>query len=187
MDEHYYTPEEFANKLLTDNTKGKELSNHLQTFIDGYDCDNDNDQNTFLFEILITIFLELYYGLVEKNNEHNDDIIIDATTMDSIETEIKEKFNSINYMVSIHKYEIDEYNTEFLKPITNKRYCKIICRHNKDDLDYFNKYIDNIDENKIYHMMLNNNYIKQNNLKDIYSIWIYSNMYYKIFFTKFSV
>jgi hypothetical protein len=183
----YYTPQTIAWKLLMDDTD-EALSGALLGFGDG----EDDDPESFMFEILITIFIEMVFdiavvaqasndGSTSQDFEFNPDM--EKFDLDLFIDTIKKKFNRISYICSVTTYDkksMSSYELNELQKTVNNRYCRIILKHNPDDKKTFRK--KQIDEN--YHMILNENYRIKKHLKDIYAIVIINEKVYQIYFDK---
>lgn len=182
-----YTPEMFAWKLLLDDTNSAVLSANLQTFTDTYD--EADDPTTFTFEVLITIFMELIFGILKLNHyaEHNNENFeFDFTNsnLEDILPMLKHKFNELCYVLSVETIDETNENIAYVNSVIISRYCKIILRHSKLDEYYFSVHSDEIDDEKDYHMILNGRFKKTNKLNEVYSTCSINNKTYKISFDK---
>jgi hypothetical protein len=194
LDQEYFTPELFALKLLMDtNNNYTSLDKQLQTFTD---YDENNDPTSFFFEIVLTIFMELFFGILKlnhfaendsNNTEEEFDPIMESDTVEDLLPIISEKFNKIGLIVSIFPTEINDYTKKIIDKEIKNRYCRIIYRNNESDENYFDQHEDEIDEDKMYHMILNGNFKKNNNLNDLYATWTIDDKYYKISFKKIEI
>lgn len=180
IDNNTYTPKSIAWKLLMDDDIAV-LSAKL--FEINPDDLNDTDPNSYLFEILITIFMEMIF---------NSAILISATNDDDIESFnpdlskfninnflplIKEKFKKINILAVVNEFENNEHTSN---KILSGRYCRIILKCDIKSHHFFKK--NNIDEN--YHMILNTDFKKSNKLNNIYATVIINNVINQIYFDK---
>lgn len=206
FDHDYFTPELFAWKLLMDDGTNKSLDAQLQTFTD---YDEGEDPTSFFFEILLTIFMELVFGILRLNhlakleeNENPDvqlneefDPILESETIEDILPIISEKFKQIGIYVSVLPTELNDYTETIINKEKSDRYCRIIYRNDLNDVDYFVHNADDIDDQKMYHMILNNTFKKTNDLDKLYATWMINldttqtnpSKYYKILFKKIEV
>jgi hypothetical protein len=180
-----YTPEIFAWKLLLDNTKSDVLSANLQTFTDTYD--EADDPITFSFEVMITIFMELVFGILKLNHyaEGNDEEFepdFSKHNIDDILPLLKHKFNELCYILSVEVIDDTVDNKSYIDSIMGERYCKIILRHNESDQAYFAIHDDDIDSDKDYHMILNGRFKQTKNLNEVHATCALNNKVYKISF-----
>jgi len=181
-----YTPELFAWKLLLDDTKTDILSANLQTFTDT--DDEADDPITFSFEVMITIFMELVFGILKLNHyaENADQEFEPDFTKHNLEDILpllKHKFNELCYILSVEVIDDTADNKSYIDSIVGERYCKIILRHNESDKGYF--IINNdglIDPEKDYHMILNGRFKPTKNLNEVYAICVVNNKVHKISF-----
>jgi hypothetical protein len=188
-DKNDYTPESLAWKLLLD-----DVDTALATQLLGINPDDihDTDQTTYLFEILITIFMEMIFDIAllgdmtEYENNNNTDYKFnpDLTKVDLnvfLPTLIK-KFEHISILLSTEINDIDTDDKVYMQEILDNRYCRVILRHNKDDTDYFIK--NGLPNDLNYHMILNsntsNNQFKK--IKDVYAVILLNNKLHKIAF-----
>jgi hypothetical protein len=189
IDDTNYTPETLAWKLLFDNNI-ESFSSQLLTFTD--EASKETEPTTYIFEVLITIFMEMIIAIL-KTNYYSDDNNNDKefnpkfshNDFDEILSNLKQKFNLINILLFIEKIEPIEDNKLHITEVTKNRYCRIIMKHNKDDFTLFNIYEDRIPEDKIYHMLLNNKFVLTNkNLNSVYAIASLDGITYRIYFSK---
>lgn len=189
IDDTNYTPETLAWKLLFDNNI-ESFSSQLLTFTD--EASKETEPTTYLFEVLITIFMEMIIAILKTNyysddNNNNKEFNpkFNHNDFDEILTNLKEKFNLINILLFTEKIEPIEDNKLHITEVTKNRYCRIIMKHNKDDFTLFNIYEDRIPEDKIYHMLLNNKFVLTNkNLNSVYAIASLDGITYRIYFSK---
>src|SRR3989344_698035 len=135
-----------ANYLLTNNKQQNLLILSNST---------DEFEATYLFEILLSIFVEILNSLLLS------DFIID----DHLDF-IDKKFNNVSYTLHYFKHEITPDSYDDIQFIINNRYARISLDNNT-----FNKYISSgfVDNKKF-------------KLKDIYCILFYQNYLYKFLF-----
>src|SRR3989338_3079930 len=102
-DDQIYTPETIAWRLLLHDTGSSILTSMLETYSEGND--NEQNQDTFYFEILITIMMELIFDMMKLDFYSNNtgDFTYD---MENIDIEpviklVKQKFNKIHVIAHI--------------------------------------------------------------------------------------
>jgi hypothetical protein len=176
--EDYFTTEGIAWKLLMDTT----ISDENKIVIFSEDSSVDTTTNLLTeFETLITIYMEMIYGLVKINylansQDENGDIpeniyddfipTIDGFTIDDLTEIFADRLYKIKYQLCLHEYNEYDKNDETV----NQYYCKILLRNKDDSYFYMNK--DRIPDNKYFTFVIRRNYknssIKE--LKDIYAI-----------------
>lgn len=181
-----YTPEELAWKLIMDENI---TSGVLMTF------SNENTKET-MFEILITIYIEMifnYYKIkylentiyedqenVDKINEefYNIKLDINNINLNTLLQVFYDKFMKLNILL-----QVSEISNEYYNYIKKDRYCTILLKDSPTDETYFimnEKYLDNT---KRYHFVLNSQYEKKDNLREIFCSIKLNDKYYKIFFS----
>jgi uncharacterized protein YrzB (UPF0473 family) len=183
IDNCVYSPEELAWKLIMDENIN---SSAIMAF-------SDENSKEILFEILITIYIEMLFNYYKLNylentlNDENEDKICDEFEnfkLDMTKVNINvltsifvEKFKLIKFILNISEITYDIY--EFTK---KNRYCTLLLKDSPSDSVYFifNEHL--IDPNKKYHFVLNSLYIPKDNLRDIYCTISINNKYYKISF-----
>ena len=112
LDQDIYSPETFAWKLLLDDTKSDKLSSMLQTFTDIKD--QEDDPVSFFFEIVLTILLELIFGIMKLDHyaENSADTeFIPNYDLDQMIPTLKQKFNELHlilFMTVIENIEDNE-------------------------------------------------------------------------------
>lgn len=151
------TVESMAWKLLFDN-KTDPLSARMLLFSE----EQDDDQTTFTFEVLLNIMMELIFGMLKiewlkfcenkKLTEFNPKFTVDD--FENVIPALKQKFAKINYLISI--YEIEEFENQ---------YCRIMLR--KQDFVIF----------------LNPKFEKVNKLDDVFAVCKLDEKTYRIKFS----
>jgi hypothetical protein len=165
---------------------GDEITNLSSTIlsfnVDGYD--EAQDPTSFTFEIMITIFVEMMCSLAMIMSEDDEDIRKRLVMSDFFDT-IKEKLLKASVSVHINVIEKEwlEGDTGYFKGLIDKRYCKVILRDNPDEESLFDRY--GVDNQNMYHMLLNPKYKKQKNLKDIEALFTVKGNIYQISFDFF--
>lgn len=135
-----------------------------------YSVDMDNDQSSFLFEILITFYMEgivnghkLYEMLQSKKivtNQTSKTINVFQITSENLLL-CEPWLNSLGFMLFVSEYNANEYT------IDQSEYCKIILRDNPKDKKFFvSKKID-----KPYHFIMFSNYKPTNKLENIKALF----------------
>lgn len=193
-DDDIITPEVLARKLLFDDDISG-YSGTLLPFIINDEKTDDNDYNRCAgqFEILITVYMEMVYGLLMINhiNEHinedgvlDDTIDLDATfNPDLTEYDISdlteifsEKFSKVKIFLSVTEMNNSIYYNEY--------YCRILLKETNEGKTYFNENKDRLDPNKHYTFLLRNDINKnQTRLNDFYAICSFNNKKVKISFS----
>lgn len=183
IDENNYTPEALAWKLLMDD---KITTSNLMVFSD------ENNKET-VFEILLTIYLEMIFGHYKMaylesnyNEEDYDDIYenfkLDITNVNlfALTNVFASKFNKLNYILNVKEITREKYDEN-----KKNRYCTILLKDSPFDNTYFLMNEQYIDPEKRYHFVLNSLYKRKENinLRDIYCTVIINNICYKIYFT----
>lgn len=197
------TPDILAKKLLFDD----DIANYSGILLPFIVNDKTTDTNSYdnyagQFELLITIYMEMVYGLLMINHINkyiNEDGEIDNTvdldeTFNPNLTEydisdltdiFREKFKKIRIFLSV--VEMIDYNCNNIGDygrVNNNYYCKIILKDTKDGNDYFTKNKDKIDPTKHYTFLLRNDVIKnQTKINDFYAVCILPNKKVKISFS----
>lgn len=175
------TPESLAWKLLTDETID-------QASLLAFNEENsgDDDPASFLFEILINIYMEMIINGAKMNhiiNKHEkgkeltiDDFALDLKNIepDALTEPYRNLLTKIGFFLTVHTNpdDIDNY------------YCRILLRDSTKDAGYFFANANKIDKDKKFHFVLNASYHKQTNVKDIYAICNIGKNIYTISFEK---
>lgn len=179
---NFHTPQTLAWKLLTSD-EIENLSSSIMSFnIDNHD--DSQDPISFTFEIMITIFVEMLCSLALIVSEDNENVRKMLIFSDFFET-IKEKLlkASVTIHIDVIEKEWLENDDGYFKGLLDKRYCKVILRDNPEESHLFDKY--DVDEQSMYHMLLNPKYKKKKNLKDIVALLSIKNNVYQISFDFF--
>lgn len=183
-EDNVFTPEELAWRFIMD----EEVDSGLMCAF------SDENTKEILFEILITIYIEMilnYYKLkyLENTiNDENEEYICDQFdnfTLDLTKVDIntltgifKEKFNKIKFNLNVIELEQSQY--EFIK---KNRYCNVMFKDSPQDSIYFTMNSQYLDPKKRYHFVLNCLYKKKEELRDIYTAISICGKFYKIYFT----
>lgn len=187
-DENWYSPQTLAWKLIMDDfTEDDNLANMIMSY--NPDHTSENDPASFLFEILLTIFMEMLFDFAiimsAKECETNGREFefkpnMKKFNIDDYTELIQNKFLKVSILLTIEKHDIESFEKDYLEKIINKRYCKVIVKPNRTESHLFKLY--KVDSDANYHMILNSSYEKTDVLKDIYAICKINNTLYQISF-----
>jgi len=159
--------EDFTNLLFSN---PPQLANSVDFIVLNGDDKTDPDSTTFVFEMLLNIFIkgtidgERLFEILKTNKpiKKTDDVtFINVYGINETQLEITKKwFYSIGYMLKVcehtEPYQIQKYD-----------YCKIYLRDNPQNKPFFT--IKNID--KLYYFVLQSTYEQTNKLEDIKAIF----------------
>ena len=181
-DNTYYTPEKIAWSLLVDN-----IDDSIKG-MDAFPYEKDSgDQHTFIFEILITIFMELLFNIAKLDCLGKKERFIPDyknLPIDALLSVISEKMLVLKYIVKVDEYDKSEFidDKKKFKELSDKRYCRVLLRYYDND-DFFKK---QISDDLYYHMKLNGlvSGKKYKKLSDVYSILMLNEKIYVIGFSK---
>lgn len=196
----YYSPEEIAWKLLEDDEDNysSDTLKCLQMCTDIQDT-YDNPA-TFLFEILLTIFMEMLVNLIKIDGSEMLVNLMKIDSSDGIGNEILisndfqkyknvleyvvYKINKTNYY-SLHVdfVEENEENSVHIKYLMENRYCKVLLRSDKANESFFELLRYQSGYDKDYHMTLNPEFKNMKKLNEIFAIIKLNNIIMKIKFT----
>jgi hypothetical protein len=170
-----YTPEKIAKVLLDEKLDDSQKRVEFLNLDKG-----DSSNHTFVYEILITIFMELLFGLIKLENKEQ---VFTANFYDTkIETyfpTISEKMELLGYLVFLEKNERNEIDPEEFIEMSTNRYCRTIFRYYDDD-PFFDR-----ERNLLYHMKINGSCQnkKYKSLRDVFCLLLLEKIY-KISFVK---
>lgn len=202
-DDNIVTPESLALKLLIENDVN-DYTGVLQMFVD----DNNStlyDKYAGQFEILITIFMEMIYGMlkiehinsfIDSDGNLDENIDFDSTFKPNFsEYDIKditkifqEKFKKIRIYLSIHEVQGDDKNNKNDYGYYDKYYCRTILKDTFDGRTYFWRNRKILDPNKRYTFVLRNDNDKNNKkLDDFYAICVFPHIKIKISFSPINI
>jgi hypothetical protein len=181
----YHSPEKIAWGLLVNN-----IDDSIQG-IDTFPYEKDfGDQHAFIFEILITIFMELLFGMAKLDClEKTEKYIPNYKTLpiDALLSVISDKMLILKYIVHVDEYDKSEFidDKKKFKELSDKRYCRVLLRYYDND-DFFRK---EISDDLYYHMKLNGlvSEKKYKKLSDVYSIIMLNEKIYVISFAKLAL
>lgn len=185
----FFSPEAFAWKMILDDTGNvDDLSGVIQTFTP--ETDLETDPASYLFEILLTIYMEMIFQLfilTEASNSSEDKPFdptpkFDNFNIDYFMPTIEEKFRKVSILAYTEKY--DRKSDVDMTDMINQRYCRIIFRHLEETKAEFRKLnkMGVITSDTNYHMKLNELYNPTAKLRDIYAIVMINDICYKIYF-----
>jgi len=178
-----YTPERIAWHLLVgevdESLKGMEILS----------VDKDiGNAHTFVFEILITIFMELLFNLSKlshysTHDKENDKFVPDYTKLqiDALLSVVVDKMMLLNFIARVDTHEKTEIEPSEFKSLAEGRYCRVVLRYHDED-PFFNQ---NVSDDLYYHMKLNGllDDKKYKKLENVYSLIILDKIY-AVSFTK---
>ena len=175
-----YTPQSIAWKLLMD-----DIHDNFVNILMACNLDNnqrETDSVSFLFEILITIFMEMVFDLAIIINSSYKEFNpkIDSFNLDEILPTLKNKFKYVNIILNIDTYKRNN-NDECLRELLDDRYCRVIFNNNHEHNHLFIK--NNVSKELNYHMIINNLYKQKKELIYIYAIIMINDTIYKISFS----
>lgn len=209
---NFTSPESIAERLLYPDEEGK-TPEDLSSIILGFSPDgNDDDPQTFLFELLLTICMEMMQSILismceddsdndsdidsnGKDGEGDEYIEFDYTVENVVEVmrEIKKAFAKASILFSWTIYDANKKDTA---SHICERYCRTVFRFSEQDTKYFENN-DDADDDKEYHFVLNNGYtpnkssgkskknsnkLDKKELRDVYSIFSCGDSVIKIYF-----
>jgi hypothetical protein len=187
MDENYYSPEQIALLLALDQF------DNAKTGIDTFTPEKDTgNPYSYIFEILMTIFMELLFVIAKADHDGNNDNKnkkftpkYDNLKIDALTSIVTDKMIWLGYIAHVKSYEKEDLvdDKEQFDNLCNKnRYCLVLLK------DYHNHAVFKTKqaESRYYHMVLNKNIYKKKfkKLNDIYAIIDLNDKLYKISFVK---
>jgi len=192
IDDNNYTPEALAWKLLMDDDI---TTSNLMIF-------SDENNKEIVFEILLTIYLEMIFGYykmqyleanynnIDEADDTYDDIYdnfrLDLTNVNlfMLTNIFSTKFNLLNFILNVREITRLEYDEN-----KKNRYCTILLKDSPFDNTYFIMNERHLDPEKRYHFILNSLYKTKEHieLRDIYCTIIINNICYKIYFTQITI
>jgi hypothetical protein len=195
-----YTPESLAWDLLVGDVDPEKrgLDETIEFFSQNNNDDKISKSDSMVdkYQILITIFMELLFGLaklnfyaeLEKSGGDVNKKFIPKYKKFNFETYfslIEDKMSVLGFICNLdieNPENLTEESKEDLIKMINDRYCRIILRYNDND-DYFKE--NDVPEDVYYHMIINGLNKKQfKKLNEIYSIINLNGKVYKISFNK---
>jgi hypothetical protein len=183
MEDNTFTPEELAWRLILDET------------IDSAPMLAFSDENTkeILFEILITIYVEMIFGYsklkyLENLNDSEDydtnfdnfKIKLEHVNISDLTDIFIDKFNKLKFILHVNEITKEQFNES-----KKYRYCTILLKDSPSDYMYFELNKEHLDPEKRYHFVLNNLYKDKEELRDIFCSFSINNRCYKINFNQY--
>lgn len=213
-DNNIVTPEALAWKLLMDDDV-EDYAGILLPSVDGEHFYNDTsllyDTLSDQFQILITMYMEMLFGMlkinhvskyVDVNDNIDDNIDFDATfkpdvndlidnntkSLDGLIDLFREKFKKVRVFLSVRGI----YDANEKKPkdygSSSEYYCRIILKNSDEGKKYFMDNKDWLDPDKYYtFVMRDDKKRKHNKLADFYAVCTLSNMKIRISFTPINI
>lgn len=181
----FSTPQSIAWKLLME-----DYHEDLSAVFLGFSPDEgkDEDPTSFLFEMLLTICMEMisHMALImhsDETNEQTENVVLREKDFDFEQffPQVKKIMTKASILFSFNKYNSDS-SQQNIKRTLDERYCRTIFRFNKKDLHYFDE--NDVPDEVNYHFILNEGYNKTKNLREIYTVIINKNIIYKLSFDR---
>jgi len=164
------TPESMAKELFSKDP-GDPCTNCILPMTEKYTEDN----MTFIFEILITIYAEGFMNILDMRKNNNIKDVYENCSMNDL-LFLDPWFKSMGFTIQVTEINKKNYNK-----IRGKSYCRIALAFDSQDMSLFLfKKI-----SKRYHFLLNKDYEPTDKLENIYAILNKSGKSYKISFKNF--
>lgn len=198
------TPESLAWKLLMDN-EIEDLKGVIMSFIDGCDENNNYENLAGQFEILITMYMEMVFGLLKinhvskqlnENGELNPEVDLDKSfcpdfknlSIDDLTLVFREKFKKIRVYLSTSLIQgTDPENSKDFGP-GSQYYCRILLKDLSVDRPYFWTNRQRLDPDKRYTFVIRNDpEKKQSKIDDFYAVCALPSMKVKVSFSPINV
>jgi len=207
------TLEALAWKLLMDDDV-KEFAGSILPFVQNCELEGNNNTiqtnvsyNEFSdqFQILITIYLEMIFGLLkinhinnnlDKNGDLSEKIDIEKTfdpdmsnfKRDDLINTFRERLEKIRVFLNVNEI----HDTDMTNPLdfgSNSEYfCKVLFRNTPEGKAFFRKNKKNLDPDKRYMFAVRyDSYKKQKQLSDFYAVCALPNMKVKISFSPINI
>lgn len=204
QDDNIVTPESLAWKLLMDNDI-EDFKGVIMSFIDGCNEDNNYENQSGQFEILITMYMEMIFGLLKINhvnkqlNEKGElDPLIDLEktfkpdlsnlSLDDMTQVFRDKFKKIRIYLSTSLVLDSEPDDVKDFGSWSKYYCRILLKDVDTNLSYFLANRQRLDPDKRYTFVIRNDPDKQQTkIDDFYAVCALPNMKVKISFSPINV
>ena len=173
------SPEDLAKQLFS-----KEPESPCSKQILTYSAKSDPDATSFVFEILLTIYLEGFMNILDviKQNSAGEDNDISMNqqaykNMDINDLQFPEPwFKSFGFSINIKEYTRE--NTKEIDKLKSLSYCRILLSFDSKDIFYFlTRKID-----KKYTFILSGSYRPTNKLEKIYALLSKDDKLYQISF-----
>jgi len=173
--EEEFSPDELANFIFSDLPK-EPCSISIIPSNKEDNIEFTNDDLTFIFEILLSVYMEGIIDverlilintskkIIDKDHNLYDKPINLSYINQNILEYVKPWFMSLGYIINVIEYEDESIFKEYL----NNYYSKIVLRDNPHDYGFF--FFNKIP--KPYHFILNGNYKPVKSLKELFAIFI---------------
>src|SRR5688500_9500519 len=157
-----YTPEKIAWELLTGKFDDSQRSIEIMSAEK-----DDGNPHTFIFEILITIFMEIIFSLakLDFHSKNEKGAKFDATNatspfmastinvvpnyqelqLDELISVASDKLEHLKYITRVETYEKSDLDQQEFKELADTRYCRVVLRNYENDLP----------PDDLYHIKLN--------------------------------
>lgn len=179
----FYTAELIAWKLYQDDDYTPLTSQVL-----GFGPSGETDEKTYIFEMLLSIFLEMLIHMMKMDHLKSMEECLDDLEQDfepdfeNFDMElyypiIRNKFKKISYLVSVEIYDTNE-DKDYLFEVVKDRYSRVILRQNPSDTHYFEE----IGSDDNYDFIPSIGYTPKTNLKDVFAILTIGQKMHKIKF-----
>lgn len=128
-----YTPEKIARELLI----GKFDDSQRSIEILSAEKDDGNPY-TFIFEILITIFMEIIFSLAKLDFHSKNEGVkfipnYQELQLDELISMASDKLEHLKYITRVETYERSDLDCEEFKELADKRYCRVVLRYYEND------------------------------------------------------
>lgn len=181
-----FTPADVARRLFSEMPSAPNTKCILPQSDLYVNLNEDNDETSFNFELLLTIYMEGFMNIMEmmkptdsdsskKDYEMENDIYKNVTIDDLKFPD--PWFRSFGYTIVVQEYQYIPKQLDMIKPLS---YCRILLSFDPNDRIHF--IMNNISTK--YHFILNNTYVKTNILSKIFTLLIKEDKFYKISFNK---
>lgn len=206
--ENIMTPEALAWKLLMDDDAEDYAGVVLPSVSGGHIDNGENvlyDTLADQFQILITIYMELVFGLLKINhvskyiNEDgnvDENVDFDATfspdvselSADGMLDFFREKFKKVRVFLSVRGiYDANEDEPKNYGS-SSEYYCRVILKNTPEGQTYFTSNKDWLDPEKYYTFVIRDDKKrKQKQLSDFYAVCTLSNMKIRISFSPINI
>lgn len=209
--ENIVTPDSLAWKLLMDEDV-KDYAGMLMPFVSG-DQELSQDRNVRYeqlsdqFQILITMYMEMVFGLLKINHiasgmneqgEIDDEVDLDKTFkpdlskfgVDDILTVFREKLKKIRIFLSVQEIYCDDPKNPKDYGSSNEYFCRIILKDTLEGKTYFwnNRNNPVVDQEKRYTFIMRDDKKKSHKkLNDFYAVCVLPNIKVKISFSPINI
>lgn len=195
------SPESLAWKLLVDD----DIEDFAGVLIPCSESSSISDMKTVKhdelidqFQILITIYMELVFGLLKINHINNNldengeikNVNLEESfspdfsifSIDDLLNLFKDKFKKIRYILNVK--EISEEDSYY----TMKYYCRIILKDTPDGKIHYFVNKNKLDSTKRYTFLIRNSNLSEfNQLSDFYAICALPNFKVKVYFSPINI